>query len=149
WVGGAGAEGRGRGVAGDECHVGAAPAPDVTGGGREHRLGEVAGDDPRRHAGERERRVPAAGRHVENARASTRGAPGAQTIEILAARVQRARDVGVGACAELLLYASRVVVAHFGFVRSARWRSRKSASSGDRSNGRDASSTSLSRLASG
>src|SRR4029453_1546091 len=141
-------EGQDGGVAGDEAHVGGAAATGVPARGREHRLRGGAGHDPARDATEPARRVAAAGCSVPHALGAPGGAPGGKTIEVLARRVQRARHVGSGAAAELLLHTAWVRVAHLA-GRSARWRRRKSWSSGDRSNRRDASSTSLSRLRSG
>src|SRR5207237_7507115 len=64
-------------------------------------------------------------------------------------RVAGARDVGCGARAELRLHAPDVGVAHVRLARSARWRKRKSESSGERSKRREASSTSFTRSAAG
>ena len=93
--------------------------------------------------------MAAAGRDVEHVSGVPGGAPGQQPIEILAGRVEGARHVGRRARAELLLDAPGLRVGHFLGVRSARWRKRKSASSGDRSNRRDASSTSFTRSTAG
>src|SRR2546428_395926 len=74
---------------------------------------------------------------------------GGEALEVVASRVARARHVGRGARTELRLDATGVGVAHVRLARSARWRKRKSVSSGERSKRREASSRSLTRSAAG
>ena len=113
-------EGQGARVPRDEPDVRGAPGLQVPTRGPEHRLGEIAGNHLPRDTGERERCVAPAGRDVEHAIAAPGRAPGQQSIEVFAGRVQGTRDIRRRAPAELLLDAAGLRVAHRFFARSAR-----------------------------
>src|SRR5207247_9961544 len=143
------AEGERLHVAGGEADVGGAATPDELTRGAEHGLRQVEGDDLARDAGEGQRRVTAARGHVERAAGPAGADPPEEALEVVASRMARARHVGRGARTELRLDATGMGVAHVRLARSARWRKRKSVSSGARSKGREASSMSLTRSAAG
>src|SRR5712691_5030001 len=115
----------------------------------EHGLGEIERGDARAETRERERGVAGTGRDIEHAPRAEGAPPREQALEIFTAGMPGARDVRGGDGAELRLDLAGVRVAHFffarSFARSARWRNRKSASSGERSKRREASSTSCTR----
>src|SRR5207244_9159540 len=134
---GAGADGERRDVAGGEADVGGAATAAERTRGAEHGLRQGEGDGLARDAGEGQRRVTAARGHVERAAGPAGADPPEEALEVVASRMARARHVGRGARTELRLDATGVGVAHVRLARSARWRKRKSVSSGERSKRRE------------
>ena len=144
-------EGKGVDIGRQETDGRRAPGGGELARGPQHGLGEVCCDHALGEPREGERRVAAARGDVEHARRCAPAASLDQPVEIRAPGVTRARDVRVGGSAEVGLDPARMGVGHFlePDPRWARCRTRKSSSSGVRSKRRLASSTSVTRSASG